>query len=185
MSKKMIAGLLAVVLVLTTVIGGTLAYLTSTPAAVKNTFTVGNVDITLTEEAGGENHEFHMVPGQTITKDPKVTVTEKTTEDSYVFVKLDKSANYDTFLAEPVLAEDWTRVEGETNVWYRVVTKDAETKTFDVLQNNQLTVNSDVTNEQMTAAANAQPTLTVTAYAIQQAGFATAELAWAELNPKA
>lgn len=48
-NKKMVAVLLAVALLIGCGIGGTLAWLMDTTPAVTNTFTVGNVDITLVE----------------------------------------------------------------------------------------------------------------------------------------
>ncbi len=72
--KKIISLVLVLVLALTA-IGGTLAYFTDTDNA-NNTFTVGNVDIDLTEpkwdEAGnGEAKEAY--PGEPLAKDPTVT----------------------------------------------------------------------------------------------------------------
>ncbi|MFR6087431.1 MAG: SipW-dependent-type signal peptide-containing protein [Oscillospiraceae bacterium] len=64
---------------------GTLAYLTGTDT-VNNTFTVGNVKITLDEAKvttdgtpveGADRvkaNEYHLLPGHTYTKDPTVTV---------------------------------------------------------------------------------------------------------------
>lgn len=77
---------------------GTLAYLTGTDT-VNNTFTVGNVKITLDEAkvntdgtpvVGADRvktNEYHLLPGHTYTKDPTVTV--KTGSDaSYVRMKV-------------------------------------------------------------------------------------------------
>lgn len=71
MKKKSLALLVAVVLVIGCVIGGTLAWLTDSTEQVKNTFTTSDIDITLTETTGTE---YKMVPGYTIAKDPKATV---------------------------------------------------------------------------------------------------------------
>lgn len=96
--KKTTKALLLTACALVLVIGsvfGTLAYLTSQDS-VKNTFTVGNVAITLDEadvkEDGTyeEDHdtrvdanEYHLLPGHTYIKDPTVTV-EADSEDAYV-----------------------------------------------------------------------------------------------------
>lgn len=90
-------------------IGATVAYLTSTDA-VTNTFTVGNVKITLDEapvyDFGEENipegaepgdaktgprvktNEYHLLPGHEYDKDPTVHVAEKS-DDCWVFVKIE------------------------------------------------------------------------------------------------
>ena len=75
MKKKMVTICLVVALVLTAVAGGTLAYFTDTADAT-NTFTVGNVDITLTEpnwEGTGSNDAPEVYPGEPLAKDPTVT----------------------------------------------------------------------------------------------------------------
>lgn len=75
MKKKMVTICLVVALVLTAVAGGTLAYFTDT-ADANNTFTVGNVDITLTEpnwEGTGSNDAPEVYPGEPLAKDPTVT----------------------------------------------------------------------------------------------------------------
>ena len=74
MKKKIIAVCLIVALAATAVIGGTLAYFTDDEVAT-NTFTVGNVDITLTEpnwEGSGSNDAPEVYPGEPLAKDPTV-----------------------------------------------------------------------------------------------------------------
>lgn len=90
MSKKKIISLCLVVCLLATAIGGTLAYFTDTDNQVKNTFTVGNVSIDLTEtneingvEVTGNAFE-NVMPGSVITKTP--VVTNNSSEDAYVRV---------------------------------------------------------------------------------------------------
>jgi len=67
-------------------IGATLAYLTDTES-VTNTFTVGNVSIDLNETDvdgdGTKKNGYHLVPGQTYTKDPTVTI-KANSEPSFV-----------------------------------------------------------------------------------------------------
>ena len=65
MKKKAWLSALAVVLVLCCAVGGTLAWLTQKTDAVVNTFTVGDINITLTET----EREYKMVPGNTIDKE--------------------------------------------------------------------------------------------------------------------
>ena len=90
MSKKKIVSLCLVVCLLATAIGGTLAYFTDTDNQVKNTFTVGNVSIDLTETnkingvAVTGNAFENVMPGSVITKTP--VVTNNSSEDAYVRV---------------------------------------------------------------------------------------------------
>lgn len=73
--KKILALCLIVCLLATAVVGGTLAYFTDSDEAT-NTFTVGNVDIDLTEpkwEAGGKDEAVDAYPGEALAKDPTVT----------------------------------------------------------------------------------------------------------------
>ena len=78
MSKRKILALAsAVCMVAILAIGGTLAYFTSTKEAT-NTFTVGNVDITLTEpkwEGSGSQDAPEVYPGEPLAKDPTVKNT--------------------------------------------------------------------------------------------------------------
>ena len=77
MKKKIIALCLVIALAATAVIGGTLAYFTDNDAKT-NTFTVGNVDITLTEpnwEGSGSQDAPEVYPGEPLAKDPIVTNT--------------------------------------------------------------------------------------------------------------
>ena len=91
-SKALLLTLCAVLLVAASVLG-TMAYLTST-AEVKNTFTVGKVEIKL-DETDVTNptgprvtaNSYKLMPGTTYTKDPIVTVLEGS-EESYVRMKV-------------------------------------------------------------------------------------------------
>lgn len=180
MKKKTIALILSCVLVLGCAIGGTIAWLTDKTAAIANTFTVGNVDIELTETTG-ENYK--MVPGTTITKDPTVTVKDGS-EACWLFVKVEKSTNasFDEFMNYD-MAEGWTALTGVDGVFYRDVPSNAAVRSFSVLKDNTVTVKSDVTKEEMDALNDAtRPTLTFTAYAVQQQGFTDVATAWEEAS---
>ena len=105
--RRILVLLACAVLLVSLSVGATLAYLTSTTQTVKNTFTVGKVNITLDEvklnengeieyeEDDGEtairtkegNTEVHLLPGRNIPKDPTVTVLAGS-EDCYVRVKV-------------------------------------------------------------------------------------------------
>lgn len=96
-SKALLLTLCAVLLIAASVLG-TMAYLTSS-AEVKNTFTIGKVEIKLDEAkvtadgipvegaARVTANSYKLMPGTTYTKDPTVTV-KAGSEDSYVRMKV-------------------------------------------------------------------------------------------------
>ena len=181
--KKKLTTVLAIVLVVALSVAGTYAYLTSKTATIKNTFTVGNVNITLTEtwntdaDNDGTNDcwKMQLIPGTSAVKDPTVTVLGGS-EKCYLFVKFEEKnspTTYLTYTSTLTDANGWTKLEGESNVWYRVVDK-ADTNTpFVLLQadddGNMVTVKDTVTNTNMADAAKAE--LAYTAYACQFEGF--------------
>ena len=127
-----------------------------------------------------------MIPGWDITKDPKTWITTGS-EDAYLFIKVEESDNFDTFMTYEI-ADGWTELEDEDGVYYREVTSDqmGETNAFAILKDNKVTVKGTVTKEMMTADDFAQPTLTFTAYASQlyknnNTKFTAAE-AWSNLD---
>jgi len=192
-SSKALVLVLALVLIVGAVIGTTLAYLTDTES-VKNTFTVGNIEITLTETTGAE---YKMIPGQPITKNPVVTVDD-TSEACWLFVKMDEAItpqttdssysggkSFDDFLTY-TMADGWIELDATNHpgVYYREVTDSDVDQPFVVLKDDTVSVLPEVTKAMMDhlTNANANPTLTVTAYAIQKAGFNTAAAAWKAYN---
>ena len=183
MKKKSLALVLALAMIVVCVVGGTLAWLTDKTAPVTNTFTYGDIDITLAES---EDLDLKMIPGYTITKDPTVTVV-KDSEKCYLFVKVEKSTNFDSFMAYN-MADGWTALTGVDGVYYRVVDASTADQEFGVLKDNQVTVRGDVTKGMLNALTEAtRPTLTFTAYACQYnnsngTNFTPAD-AWAKVNP--
>ncbi len=177
MNRKTVALLLALVLVFGAAVGGTLAWLTDKTDAVTNTFTVGNIDISLAET----KNDFKMVPGSEIEKDPIVTV-EANSEDCWVFVKVTESTNLQSFITYTI-ADGWTELTGITlstgeKVYYREVSYSTSNQTFPVLTNNKVAVKGDVTKTMMDglSAENAvQPTLTFKAAAVQKANVVAEE----------
>ncbi len=181
---KVIALLLALMLTVGGVIGGTVAWLIASPDPVVNTFTYGDINIELDEtdtkldnDDDDTTNDYKMMPGQTITKDPVITV-KAGSEDMWLFVKLEKSSNFDDFM-EYEIADEWTALDGVDGVYYQSVqASDVETaeKEFAVIKDNTVAVKESVTKEQLNAldkdsSAATYPTLTVTAYAVQYAGF--------------
>lgn len=123
MKKRTVALVLAIVLVFAVAVGGTVAYLTST-ANVKNTFTVGSVNIKLDEAKVTPDgkavtpaervtaNDYKLMPGHTYTKDPTVTVL-KGSEKSYVRMKVtfNNAAAIIAMLTNPEFENEVTGVE--------------------------------------------------------------------------
>lgn len=86
--KKTIIAIVVVLLALALIVGGIFAYFTDTQSAT-NTFTIGNVDITLTEDAWDPANGQNVTPGQTIAKDPTIENTSTSQNPVYIFAKVD------------------------------------------------------------------------------------------------
>lgn len=182
MKKKSLALLLAIAIVVVGVVAGTVAWLTDQTPSVTNTFTTSDINIELKET----KNNFQMIPGWNIEKDPKVTV-KAGSEACYLFVKLEKSTNFDTFMTYE-MADGWTALPEAPGVHYREVAAATADTTYAVLKDNQVTVKSDVTKAQMNGlTADTYPTLTVTAYASQlyknNTEKFTVAAAWANIAP--
>ncbi len=183
--KKAIVLVLCAVLLCGVSVFSTLAYLTSTDK-VENTFTVGNVKITLDEakvKADGtadsservKANGYKLIPGKSYTKDPTVHV-DANSEDCWLFVKVVNEIagiEADTTVAAQMTTNGWTLVGGTTNIYARATANKAGDNVV-VFENFE--IKGDVSNE--TLASYANKTIVVTAYAIQADGFATAEAAW-------
>lgn len=174
--KKKVLSIVAVVLVLCCAIGGTLAWLTDKTDPVVNTFTVGDINIELKETTTN----YKMVPGNTISKDPKVTV-KANSEACWLFVKVEKSANFDSFMTYD-MADGWTELPSVTGVYYREVAATTAATDFSVLKGDSVSVKDTVTKADLNALTqNTFPTLTFTAYAVQKDNVADAATAWSKL----
>lgn len=179
-SGRALVALVAVVLLIGCAAGGTVAWLVAKPAAIVNTFTIGNIDATLTET----NRTYHIVPGVDIDKDPVATVV-KNSEDCYLFVKIDEK-NWPDFTetgsttrkVDYAVADGWKKLEGEDGVYYREVSKFADNQAFHILKGDKVTVSSSLTKDELTTVTN-QPKLTFTVYAVQKSGVDSPAAAWA------
>ena len=209
-SKALLLALCAVVLVVATVFG-TMAYLTSTDEVV-NTFTVGNVAITLDEAKANTDgslvanadrvkaNKYKLLPGHTYNKDPMVTVLSGS-EPSYVkmTVTFSKASELDAIFA-PTGADLTSIFKGydSANWIYKDNTKNAnaDTRTYEFWYKEAVgaptgDVALDALFDSITVPGtitNEQlatikgMTITVNAYAIQADGFANAEAAWDAFN---
>ena len=110
MKKKIISLCLVVALGATAVVGGTLAYFTDAESK-DNTFTVGNVDIELTEpnwDATGKVEAEDAYPGEALAKDP--TVTNKGANPCFVRVSV---SDLDQFGADNMITYRTDYVDGK------------------------------------------------------------------------
>lgn len=124
MKKKIVALCLCIALAVVAIGGATLAYFTDTKD-VTNTFTVGNVNITLTENKWKDNSK--LVPGTTIEKNPTVAVV-KGSEECYVRIlmtisnskewddifKADNTLKIENFF-EGYVPANWTYIKNTEN----------------------------------------------------------------------
>lgn len=140
-TKALVLALCAVLLVVTTVFV-TMAFLTSEDS-VQNTFTVGEVTISLDELDVDEDdlltdnkeytkdgitttrdkaNEYKLIPGKTYIKDPTIHVGAKS-EPCYLFVKVENGlvnaeAEGNTTIAAQMTANGWYPVNGASDVYY-------------------------------------------------------------------
>ena len=203
--KPLVLALCAILLVVGTILG-TVAYLQDT-ASVVNTFTVGNVHLKLDEAVVDEKGEptggrtetgnaYHLIPGETYTKDPTVTVL-KSSEESYVrmMLTLNCAGELDAIFAPngAVLTEifkgydatKWEYVDvtrGNDNTityefrYFETVKPQKDTDLVLDALFDTVTVPNTMTGEQLATIADLK--ITVEAHAIQATGFANADDAW-------
>lgn len=140
-ATKALLVILCVVLLVAGSVMATLAYLTDSDE-VKNTVTVGKVDITVDESEvtpDGEpvdgadrvdGNEYHLIPGQSYVKDPTMTV-KKGSEESYVrmLVSVNCLSELKAIFGEDFLPENY--VGGwDRNIWIpHSITEDTENNT--------------------------------------------------------
>lgn len=168
---KILAVALAVVTLLSAVTIGTLAYLMKKTDSIVNTFTIGDITLTLTEEgATGNAQTFNVLPGDTVTKKATVTVTSAS-DDCWLFIKVD-TENLDKVTDDSAVGANWDMADGWTatstdGVFYRKITKGSDGESFSVLKDDQLVVST------MGLTDNCK--MTFTAYAIQASNLPSAD----------
>lgn len=209
-AKVLILALCAVLLVVGSVMG-TLAYLVDSQEVV-NTFTVGDVDIKVDEtpvtpdgkpiegEDRVEGNEYHLIPGQTYTKDPTMTVL-KGSEESYARMKVTINciSELRAIFGQDFLPHEF--IEGkDSNIWvyestvengdntvtyeFRYhTTVDAFEATEDIVLEplfTSFTIPGEMTGEQLATIADLE--IRVEGHAIQTLGFDNADAAWAAFD---
>ena len=189
MKKKLMAIALCTIIGVMAIAGSSLAWLQDSTQTVVNTFTEGKVDIELKETGtttneGTDYKDYKMVPGDTYSKDPAVTV-KAISEKCYVFVKVEEVNNVDGFLTYAI-DDDWTELTEGSGIYYRVVDDTGVDQTFYVLAGNAtypngcVSVNTDVDMDAMNGLTTSgkYPQLKFTAYAVQYANVDSAAEAW-------
>lgn len=148
-TRKILALALCAVLLVGASVLGTMAYLTASTDVVQNTFTVGNVALTLDEAKVDMNgvvdttattrvqeNEYKLMPGHSYVKDPIVHVTAGS-EDCWVFVEVSNSiadieSQEESYknIATQMTENGWTKITG-TNYYYYgdIVEQDDENDT--------------------------------------------------------
>ena len=215
MSKKkryVLVAVLSLVMITSSVIGGSLAWIIANTDPVVNTFTYGDIDLKLDEteldEEGTpvdkdndgnpdkttEGNDYQIVPGEEYLKDPTVTVLAGN-EACWLFVKLTETEKFDEYLTYEV-SEGWTQLEADgtavEGVYFRYVAEDSDDTevAYPVLKDNKIVVLETVTKEMLNAldnngedAATAEyPSLSVVAYAVQYSGFEALDDSAEEMN---
>mgnify|MGYP004667519163 CR=1 FL=1 len=181
---------LALALIVGVAGGATFAWLTAKTDPVVNTFTYGDINITLAESTGSD---YKIIPGVDIGKDPKVTV-KAGSEACWLFVKVEEGnwpeltyVNKDGKAVRKVnydIADGWTKGDGTSipaNVYYRVVDASKANQEFPVLKDNKITVSNTLTKIEINEKLTETPKLSITAYAIQKDGMDSAAKAWAAI----
>lgn len=196
-TKALVLALCAVLLVVTTVFV-TMAFLTSEDS-VQNTFTVGEVTISLDElDVDDSNNdgfttdrdkanEYKLIPGKTYTKDPTIHVGAKS-EPCYLFVKVENGlvnaeADGNTTIAKQMENKGWFPVNGTEDVYYygTLTTIAAVNGGQDKVVFDEFTIDDSVEADDLVKYADKE--IKVTAYAIQAEGFEKTDIAsiWAKI----
>ena len=183
-SIRPVALILSVIILVGGVVGGTLAWLIADTDPVVNTFTYGDINITLEETKVDEDGTPVLDPdGNPDLTDPIVTVLPDN-EACWLFAKLEKKGDFDSFLTYEI-ADGWVQLKDSAGadvegVYYLKVEEDTDDTAieYSVLKDNKISVLGTVTKEMLNALDNngqdpdaVYPSLSVVAYAVQYMGF--------------
>ena len=183
-SMKVVVLLLAVVLLIGCVAGGTIAYLMAKSSTVNNTFVAGEIGTLKLSETTGNS--YIVTPGVDITKDPTITFNGNNVA-AYVFLKVDATgwtvSGADTTYTYSIGTNQemkwelngWTKLED--GVYYKEVAANAGEQSWSVIKDNKITVSSEITKANISDYTKG---LSFTAYAIQKDGFTTVNAAWTQ-----
>lgn len=182
-NRILLTAVAALLLVCVTV-GGTMAWLVANTNAVTNTFTTSDLNVDIEET----KREYQIIPGGDDDKDPKAWIVEGS-EPAYLFVVITETNNTFTVNDETVkyitynLGDGWTQLSSTTDtetgvittvIWRSVTEAQIDVK-YDILANNKVYYNTEITKTTMPTT---QPTIAFQAYACQSANVADAATAW-------
>lgn len=166
--KKVLAMVLALVLVCALSVTGTLAYLQAkTETPVVNTFVAAgggkligdNGEFVLAEHKAAANtsgvyslgteevteNSYNVLPGMTIPKDPFIRITEKTSAPAYLYVEV--VGTLDSTVYTYSIDSAWTQLSGVTGpnggkvyVYSTVVTDTTDLTSIGILKDNKIAV---------------------------------------------
>lgn len=200
LNKKIIAMLSVFIMLALVVIGrsvsGTVAWLVSKPESRVSTFTLGDINITLTESDFG-SQTIKIIPGIDIKKDPKVTVMANS-EACWLFVKVEER-NWPDFKEKNgtrkvsySVNDGWIPLKNNPGVYFREVSAEDAQKgiNYTVLAGDEscssgvIKVSQELTKAEINSISSYgnQLSLTFTAYAVQRSGIDTAAAAWVTVN---
>lgn len=172
MNKRVLLSLAAVLICCACVVGSTVAWLADR-TSVTNTFTSGDISMTLTETTG---EEYKIIPGATIAKNPTVNIY-RGSEEAWLFVKVEETNNPNEYISY-TLEDGWTELTA--GVYYRESPAALYNVTYNILKDNAITVKDTLTEEDLATLreSGVYPQLLFTAYAVQKSGVNSAEEAW-------
>lgn len=146
--KKVLAMTLALVLVVAASVAGTMAWLMAETDAVTNTFTTGDISITLTETT----EDYKIVPGGKDAKDPMITV-KGGSEKCYVYAFVENNLVLDgKVVATPNIdAAKWDaiKVEGNKTIYRYAEIVDAASGDVKCPVFTEVSYSGEITKENM------------------------------------
>lgn len=195
-NKKFIAILsVFVMLALTMVVGcavdGTVAWLVSKSEPSVSTFTLGDINIGLTDESGSQS--LKIIPGAKITRTLRVKVFPGS-EACWLFVKVEET-NWPEYMeangkvrkvSYSFVGEDgdWTPLDGYPGVYYLEVPAENAKWGKGYVVTGVVAVSEELTKAEINGIANGlKPQLSFTAYAVQRDGIDNVVEAWKAANP--
>lgn len=206
-ARKVLLLVLCAALLVSATVMGTLAYLSSTTKQVKNTFTVGKVELNgdlgngldeaktdkygvVDEDADPARvlaNEYTLIPGMTYTKDPTVHVA-KGSEECYLFVKVTNSIyaleaatvkNDDGDVVTDTIANQMTALGWTLVTGHTDVYYYKDTVDARDAQKDVVVFNNfTIAYDADVSGVTSQDAITITAYAVQAEGFDDANDAW-------
>ena len=193
MKKRTMIFITAMVLLFAIVTGSTIAYMTSKSATVTNTFTYGNIKITLDEapvDANGKKttgtrgtaNEYKLIAGSTYDKDPTVHIAANS-ESCYIFVNVQNNLKAQNLGGATIDSQmtnlGWkkaTSTGAGTNctVWYKATAFATSNDVQDVVLFNTIDIATSVQGSETTSSSS----VVIEAYAVQSANLDTAVKAY-------